>query len=75
MSWIPVSKRQYNQESKKTRPNPTVDKTLRKVAPKVRMITCPRLCQQHTTSTGRLYDGKKSYDPVRKHCYMCGLQK
>jgi hypothetical protein len=76
MSFYPIPTKKYGQESKLTRPNPKIDKTLKKVLPKnTNLIHCPRFCQQHRTPTGNLNNGRKSYDPIKKHCHLCGLQK
>ncbi len=38
---------------------------------RARLIHCPRLCQQ--TAKGGY--GRKTYDPVKNHCFGCNYQK
>jgi hypothetical protein len=75
------SKKDYQREHKKTNKPQSKNKHVTKGKnPKnqlashdqlARLIYCPRLCQQ--TSTGSY--GKKTFDPVKGHCFGCGYDK
>lgn len=75
----------YEKENKKTRPGvktPGVKRNKHqslgnnprsKFSPEqlARMIHCPRLCQQKDSGAY----GRKTYDPVKGHCFGCGFTK
>jgi hypothetical protein len=82
MAFIGIRAKDYKKEHDKTNPGVKVPK---KHLPKhvtkgknpksrhspellARLIYCPRLCQQKDSGAY----GRKTYDPLKKHCFGCG---